>query len=904
MLVVFIQFFYLFGKYIYNKHAIANYFLKSKKLTSNSEESSSNKTNFESIQMTPDDYENENIYSSKSNIRFSPPAYIQRYTAVCDVISDTKYNGKIQKVVDFGCSELGFLNYLKNTRGIEEILCVDVDRDILDMHKYKIRPLTADYLHCRKTPLSIKILEGSITDPDEVLLNTDAVICIELIEHLYPDTLANLPANIFGFIKPQVAIITTPNAEFNVLFGRMEGFRHWDHKFEWTRKEFEDWANNIIKKYPEYEVTFDGIGAGPSGSEHLGKCSQMAIFNRTKLPIYQSPGIKDIYKVVAYENYPVLVDNRPDEVKIFQEAEYYIRQYSINTDQEEMSLEILANRITDIQVTIETLKDVLENSGMTITNHEEKGLCVVCPALSTFSSYHSENLYDDGNNFDDNHDDWGDEPGPPINYQWPEIHDQDNENWEMDYEDYSSQINNSFDHVSSPSSISIANINATVDDDNSFDNVSSPSSISIARDNVADFIVNDDNNGYELNNNLNNSSLDVNIDGIDFRLVQTFDESNIPSMDFSLEISSCLDGSADSKHVENIQERDELPVSSTLNNYQDDKEHDNSDIISKSAQLDETNDSIDLNLSHEIISDEFRCRDLKSMCSMYLESSSFNNSQICPDDLTNPDFECSKLLNDSITASDVSQLDDNDILTSSCNVPKETSTPHNKSDTSEKVERNMLVSESDISNDFYSCDNSTDSDVACQTSKKLSSRRILLSQESRKSSNNTSVSIDSLDEFMLSMNSVFDQSNEKYEASKLKLTIDKSQDYEKPVDNEKVRMSPPSSWSSGIIDSGYPTSSSAQDMTPENDLPSIAHDAESSSVDNPQSLMIEVTENTNVANDSCDYQGNNMIAEQDNNETKNIQSFKKFKKDIHDETDGDDGKSQVVIKGNSFASEI
>lgn len=735
------------------------------------------------------------------------------------------------------------------------------------MHKYKIRPLTAEYLHCRKTPLSIKILEGSITDPDEVLINTDAVICIELIEHLYPDTLANLPANIFGFIKPQVAIITTPNAEFNVLFGRMEGFRHWDHKFEWTRKEFEDWANNIIKKYPEYEVTFDGICAGPSGTEHLGKCSQMAIFNRIKLPIYQSPGVKDLYKVVAYENYPVLVDNRPDEVKIFQEAEYYIRQYSINTDEEEMSLEILANRITDIQVTVETLKDVLENSGMTITNHEEKGLCVVCPALSTFSSYHSENLYDNGNNLDDdNRDDWADETGPPVDYQWPEIHDQDNENWDMDYEDNSSQINNSFDHVSSPSSISIANINATVDDDNSFDNVSSPSSISIARDNIADVVVDDnDDDDDELNNDLINSSLDVNIDGVDFRMIQTLDESKIPSMDFSFEVSSCLDDSADSKHVENIQESHDLPMSSTLNNYQDDIEHNNSDIISKSIQLDETNDSIDLNSSHDI-----RCRDLKSICSMYLEPSSFNNSQVCPGDLTNPDFECSKLLNDSINISDVSHFDDNDLLTSSYDVPKETSTPHNKSEYStEKIERNMLVSESDISNDFYSCDNSTDSDVACRTSKettkKLSSRRILLSQESKKSSNNTSLSTDSLDEFMLSTNSVFDQSNEKYEASTLTLTIDKSQDYEKSVGNENVKMSPPGSCSSSIIDSGYPTSSSAQDMTPENDVPSIAHDAESSSVHNPQALINEVIEKGNIANDSCDFHGNNMIVKQKNN---------------------------------------
>lgn len=61
------------------------------------------------------------------------------------------------------------------------------------------------------------------------------------VEHLYPEPLTNLPYNIFGFIRPKVAIVTTPNADFNVLFGKMSGFRHWDHKFEWTRQEFQDW---------------------------------------------------------------------------------------------------------------------------------------------------------------------------------------------------------------------------------------------------------------------------------------------------------------------------------------------------------------------------------------------------------------------------------------------------------------------------------------------------------------------------------------------------------------------------------------------------------------------------------------------------------------------------------------
>lgn len=52
---------------------------------------------------------------------------------------------------------------------------------------------------------------------------------------------------VLGAYSPRLVIVTTPNAEFNVNFPQLmygtpdSKFRHWDHKFEWTRKEFEEW---------------------------------------------------------------------------------------------------------------------------------------------------------------------------------------------------------------------------------------------------------------------------------------------------------------------------------------------------------------------------------------------------------------------------------------------------------------------------------------------------------------------------------------------------------------------------------------------------------------------------------------------------------------------------------------
>jgi hypothetical protein len=54
-------------------------------------------------------------------------------------------------------------------------------------------------------------------------------------------------------------------------------FRHAGHSFEWTRQEFQDWAQGIAKRFG-YRVRF--VGVGPE-DEKLGPPTQMAIFDCT-----------------------------------------------------------------------------------------------------------------------------------------------------------------------------------------------------------------------------------------------------------------------------------------------------------------------------------------------------------------------------------------------------------------------------------------------------------------------------------------------------------------------------------------------------------------------------------------------------------------------------------------------
>ena len=115
--------------------------------------------------------------------------------------------------------------------------------------------------------------------PTPTLCHFDAVTCIELVEHLLPEVLPSLTKNIFGYIRPKLVIISTPNADFNVLFSNGKKLRHWDHKFEWTAQEFKNWCNEICGEF-HYSVDYDGVGVAPDNQKNLGFCSQFAVFNK------------------------------------------------------------------------------------------------------------------------------------------------------------------------------------------------------------------------------------------------------------------------------------------------------------------------------------------------------------------------------------------------------------------------------------------------------------------------------------------------------------------------------------------------------------------------------------------------------------------------------------------------
>ncbi|XP_055844490.1 small RNA 2'-O-methyltransferase [Episyrphus balteatus] len=254
------------------------------------------------------------------------------------------------------------------------------------MYQNRAAPLISDHIVNRPTPLRIEVFKGSIDKPSEYLKNTDAVVAIEIIEHLFPDILENVPYNIFGFIQPKIALFSTPNSDFNVLFTPLaNGFRHHDHKFEWSQEQFKDWALNICDRFPNYRVAIFGVGESPPDTPDLGPVSQFALFVRKDvhgLPLVSE--IEDIpgdsspetaYKEIYAVDFPMRHDERTLDQKIWDEASFFINQYRTfemyhNTERliYQIPFDKILEAIEPVSNSAEDLRRVLLENGQVIEN--------------------------------------------------------------------------------------------------------------------------------------------------------------------------------------------------------------------------------------------------------------------------------------------------------------------------------------------------------------------------------------------------------------------------------------------------------------------------------------------------------------------------------------------------------
>eukprot|EP00210_Caulerpa_lentillifera_P004823 g4605.t1 len=226
-----------------------------------------------------------------------------------ETVGDTLTLHDCQQVLDIGCGEGRLLLHLltQHPSQFSSMIGVDISSKTLSKAQTSLSQIKD------ASSMKLSLFEGNIVDCGEFV--TDAVTMIEVIEHLDADPLSLVGKQqlyiiilslvgsvILGGIKPRVFIATTPNWEYNVLIHAVTGsidigvygrdgtpLRCSDHRFEWTRDEFQNWALELGESYG-YSVSFEGIGVlmledevrvetGTVGKD-LGQASQMAVFIR------------------------------------------------------------------------------------------------------------------------------------------------------------------------------------------------------------------------------------------------------------------------------------------------------------------------------------------------------------------------------------------------------------------------------------------------------------------------------------------------------------------------------------------------------------------------------------------------------------------------------------------------
>jgi 3' terminal RNA ribose 2'-O-methyltransferase Hen1 len=222
---------------------------------------------------SPIDGEEETQPKEKAEESLEKPISLneQRYGTV---LAAVRASGA-KRVIDLGCGEGKLIRALLKDRQFEELVGMDVSVRTLEV--------AARRLKLERLPDSqanrVKLIHGSLMYRDKRLEGFDAALVVEVVEHLDPPRLAAFERVLFEFARPRTVVLTTPNREYNVVWETLPAgrFRHPDHRFEWTRREFQDWASGIGTRFG-YAVRF--LPVGPEHRDY-GPPTQMGIFERS-----------------------------------------------------------------------------------------------------------------------------------------------------------------------------------------------------------------------------------------------------------------------------------------------------------------------------------------------------------------------------------------------------------------------------------------------------------------------------------------------------------------------------------------------------------------------------------------------------------------------------------------------
>lgn len=180
----------------------------------------------------------------------SPPLHETRMTTVIDAL----LTARAGSVLDLGCGEGELMVRLAALPQFSRIVGVDISASALQAARHVLG------LDLFASPSRIQLAQASFTDEDACRTGFDAAVLLETLEHVDPGRLSRVERAVFNGYRPRTVLITTPNQEYNAVYGVATGQRrHPGHCFEWDRTKFRHWACGVAARNG-YSVAFRDIG--------------------------------------------------------------------------------------------------------------------------------------------------------------------------------------------------------------------------------------------------------------------------------------------------------------------------------------------------------------------------------------------------------------------------------------------------------------------------------------------------------------------------------------------------------------------------------------------------------------------------------------------------------------------
>jgi 2-polyprenyl-3-methyl-5-hydroxy-6-metoxy-1,4-benzoquinol methylase len=187
----------------------------------------------------------------------------QRHAAVLELLA----RSEAQDVLDVGCGEGPLIGAIVNggvgsaspsvaagTRPRQaRVIGIDPDPVAIAAARTHLERTLTDEQRAR-----VELRQVGVERLDSVWRGQDAIVAVEVIEHLNRAELARTRSMVFEVLRPSLVILTTPNADFNALFAR-RGLRDRHHRFEWSRDELRAWAVGAACS-GGYSVAISGVG--------------------------------------------------------------------------------------------------------------------------------------------------------------------------------------------------------------------------------------------------------------------------------------------------------------------------------------------------------------------------------------------------------------------------------------------------------------------------------------------------------------------------------------------------------------------------------------------------------------------------------------------------------------------